>query len=270
MTNKALEINHSLTINSNMDELAQKIKSDIKEKYDLVVTEETVTSTKKLMADINKEKAEFKTTYKNFKTEVMKPFEPLEAKAKEIEKYYDEARSVLETQVKSFEAEKLERAKLVCTAYATVMCKEKGIDVEAVTISDLFLKLGSTNAQGNLSSTAKNEIDTRIQAVENAVLRARIEAEEIAKKEREIAENARLEAEEKFKQREIQLLAKAEIDKQNAVNAVIKEQSKPVEVFIEETAPIKEFVLFVTTTEMQFSLLSDFMIKNRIEYKEVK
>jgi len=268
--NDVLKINHNLTINSNMDDLALKIKSDIKEKYDVVVTEDNVQSTKKLMADINKEKAEFKTTYKNFKTEVLKPFTPLDSKAKEIETYYDEARTVLETQVKSFEEKKLEQSKLVCTAYATVMCKEKGIDIEAITISDLFLKLGSVTPQGNLSGTAKNEIDMRIQAVENATLKARIEAEEIAKREREIAEQARIEAEEKFKQREVELLAKAEIDKQKAVDAVIKEQSKPVEVFIEETAPIKEFVLFVTTTEMQFSMLSDFMIKNSIEYKEVK
>jgi len=265
-----LIINHKIDITSNMDELAQKIKSDIKEKYDLVVTEETVKSTKKLMADINKEKADFKTTYKNFKTEVLKPLSPLDNKAKEIETYYDKAREVLETQVKSFEAKKLEQAKLVCTAYATVECNNRGIDVGTITILDLFQKLGSITEQGNLSNTAKNEIDTRIQAVENAILRARIEAEELAKRDREIAENARLEAEEKFKQREIEILAKAEIDKQKAVNAVIKEQLKPVEVFIEETAPIKEFCLFITTTEVQFALLSDFMIKNKIEYKEVK
>ena len=41
---------------NNMDELAVAIKQEIAEKYDIIVTEDTVSDSKKLMAEINKQK----------------------------------------------------------------------------------------------------------------------------------------------------------------------------------------------------------------------
>ena len=38
---------------NNMDELAVTIKKEIAEKYDIIVTEDTVADSKKLMAEIN-------------------------------------------------------------------------------------------------------------------------------------------------------------------------------------------------------------------------
>lgn len=218
-----LIINHKLDIKSNMDSLAIKIKDDIKEKYDIVVTEDTVTESKKLMAEINKDKDNFKATYKSFKQKVFEPFESLDKKAKEIETYYTDARTAVEQQVKKFEAKKLEQAKEVCVDYLLKQTESKGIDFQAININDLFTQLGSVTASGNISTKAKNEIDTRIQKVENEILKAKLEAEEKAKRDREIAEKAKLEAEERARIREAEIIAKAERDKAEAVERAKQE-----------------------------------------------
>lgn len=218
-----LTINHSLDISSNMEQLAIKIKDDIKEKYDIVVTEDTVTESKKLMAEINKDKDNFKETYKSFKQKVFEPFESLDKKAKEIETYYTDARTAVEQQVKKFEAKKLKQAKEACVAYLLKQTEQKGIDFQAININDLFTQLGSVTASGNISTKAKNEIDTRIQKVENEILKAKLEAEEKAKRDREIAEKAKLEAEERARIREAEIIAKAERDKAEAVERAKQE-----------------------------------------------
>lgn len=298
-TNTKLIITHKLDIQSNMEELATKIQTDIKEKYSLTVTDETVTDTKKVMAEINKEKDEFKKKYKEFKNLVLEPFAPLDTKAKEIEGYFDTARTALDAQVKKFEEVKREQAKTACTEYTKEQCELKGINFEAITISDLFNKLGSVTEKGNISGTAKKEIDQRIAIVENEVLKAKLEAEEKAKRDREIAETARLEAEEKAKQREIGLLAQAEIDKQEAVRVAIQEtkENKPTteeneQIFVEKvieksetikqaiepadyfvnpkTQETKEITFKVTATQYQLELLSDFLSDNEIEFEQIK
>lgn len=270
-----LVINHKLDISSNMDVLATQIQADIEHKYNLVVTEDSVADTKKLMSEINKEKDDFKKKYKEFKNAVLEPFTPLDTKAKEIEKYYEEAREALDKQVKAFEETKREQAKIACISYTKEQCEIKDINFEAITILDLFTKLGSITTTGAISGTAKKEIDQRIAVVENEILKAKLEAEEKAKRDREIAENARLEAEEKAKQREIQLLANAEIEKQKAVQEALA--TKPVEEIkpqIEVEQPeiitdelVKEIKFSVTVTKQQLDLINRFLVDNNIKFK---
>ena len=217
-----LVINHELKINSNMEQLALQLKQDIEEKYNLIVTDDSVSDTKKLMAQINKDKTDFKNTFKSFKEKVFEPFKNLDEKAKEIEGYFDAARTALDNQVKKFEAGKLAKAKEVCLEYAMAECEAKGIDFEAVTISDLFNQLGSVTATGNISGKAKNEIDNRIALIENQILKARLEAEEKLKRDREIAEAAKQKAEEEARKREDELIAKMEREKQEAVEKAKK------------------------------------------------
>ena len=237
-----LEISHKLDISSNMEQLAISIKKDIDEKYNLVVTEDSVAETKKLMAEINKEKTEFKTTYKGFKDKVLEPLTALDKKAKEIEGYFDDARTALKNQVDKYEATKLEQAKKVCIEYTMQQCEEKNINFDSIVISDLFTKLGSLTTAGNISGTAKAEIDTRIQKVENEILKAKLEAEEKAKRDREIAEKARLEAENRAREREAELLLKAEREKNEAVEQAKQEVRQEVKPVINEnlTTPFDE------------------------------
>ena len=213
---------------NNMDELAVAIKQEIAEKYDIIVTEDTVSDSKKLMAEINKQKDGFKKTYKEFKEKLLAPISPLDAKAKEIEICYEQARAAVESQVKKFEAGRLAKAKEVCEAYRDEVCIAKGIATTAITITDLCGLLGSVTSTDRISSSAKEKIDARVQAVEIEMLKAKAAAEEKAKRDREIAEAATKAAEERAKQREIELLANAEREKAAAVEAAKMEAKAPI------------------------------------------
>ena len=213
---------------NNMDELAIAIKQEIAEKYDIIVTEDTVSDSKKLMAEINKQKDGFKKTYKEFKEKLLAPISPLDAKAKEIEICYEQARAAVESQVKKFEAGRLAKAKEVCEAYRDEVCIAKGIATTAITITDLCGLLGSVTSTDRISSSAKEKIDARVQAVEIEMLKAKAAAEEKAKRDREIAEAATKAAEERAKQREIELLANAEREKAAAVEAAKAEAKTPI------------------------------------------
>lgn len=210
-----LLVTHKLDISSNMEELARSLKQDIQNKYDIIVTEDSLPETKKLMAEINKCKDEFKKKYKDFKNEVLAPLVHLDITAKEIECYFDDARSALDNQVKNFEKGKLEAIKSIVEKYRDDACLTANITPESITITDLVI-LSAVNANSKGYSIAKktsDTIDQRIQAVELQIAKAKLEAEEKAKRDREIAENARKEAEERARVREAELLAKAEREK---------------------------------------------------------
>ena len=154
--------------------------------------------------------------------------EKLDAKAKEIETCYEQARAAVEAQVRKFEAGKLAKAKEVCEAYRDEVCAAKGIATAAITITDLCGLLGSVTSTDKISSSAKEKIDARVQAVEIEMLKAKAAAEEKAKRDREIAEAATKAAEERAKQREIELLANAEREKAAAVEAAKAEAKTPI------------------------------------------
>ena len=239
-----LVVAHKLDISSNMEELAENIKKDIQNKYDIIVTEDSLPETKKLMAEVNKDKNAFKEKYKEFKDEVLAPLVPLDVKAKEIEGYFDNARLALDNQVKNFEKGKLEAIKVIVEKYRDDACLTANITPESIIVTDLvILSAVNVNSKGySIAKKVSDTIDQRIQFVENQILKAKLEAEEKAKRDREIAENARREAEERARVREAELLAKAERDKAEAVERA-RQEVKQVPPTIAENAqvePIKE------------------------------
>ena len=238
-----LVVAHTLDISSNMEELAENIKKDIQNKYDIIVTEDSLPETKKLMAEVNKEKDEFKKKYKEFKNEVLAPLTPLDAKAKEIEGFYDSARAALDNQVKNFEKGKLEAIKAIVEKYRDDACLTANITPESITVNDLvILSAVSTNSKGyTIAKKTSDTIDQRIQAVELQIAKAKLEAEEKAKRDREIAENARREAEERARVREAELLAKAEREKQEALLKAEREKEEAVaKATRADIAPVQE------------------------------
>lgn len=228
---EALVLKHNLKIEDNMDVLEAQIKKDIDERYNIVVTEDSLPDTKKLMAEINNKKDEFKKTYKSFKEAVLAPLVPLDTKAKKIEGYYDDARAALDKQVKNFEAKKLEVIKNLLEMHRDMLCAEREIDPDSVTVADL-VKLTAVNVNKNGYTVAKGTADIigqRIQTVENQILKAKIEAEEKAKRDREIAEKARQEAEAKAEREKQEIIAKAEREKIEAQQKAEREKELAVE-----------------------------------------
>lgn len=267
-----LEVSHKLDISSNMYELAKSIQKDIKEKFDVIVTEDSLPEAKKLMANVNKEKDDFKKKYKEFKNEVLAPLVPLDITAKEIEGYFDTARAALDNQVKNFEKGKLESIKVIVEKYRDDACLDANITTESITITDLVI-LSAVNANSKGYSIAKktsDTIDQRIQAVELQIAKAKLEAEEKAKRDREIAENARKEAEERARVREAELLAKAEREKQEALlkaeQRAEKEKENAVEATKNETLSIlakeekKEYKPQIIDDKRVFTVIATFEV----------
>lgn len=254
-----LAITHKLDITSNMDELAKSLKQDIQKKYDIIVTEDSLPETKKLMAEINKNKDDFKQKYKDFKNEVLAPFIPLDAKAKEIESYFSDARSALDNQVKNFEKGKLETIRLIVEEYKEQACLSSNISPDAIVVADLIILTAvTTNSKGY--TIAKKTIDSiyqRIQAVELQIAKAKLEAEEKARYEREIADKARIEAEERARFREAELLARAEREKQEALIQAEKDKTYAIQKAIEEEKKrntIAEEEKFTTAEETTYNI----------------
>lgn len=267
-----LEVSHKLDISSNMYELAKSIQNDIKEKFDVIVTEDSLPEAKKLMANVNKEKDDFKKKYKEFKNEVLAPLVPLDITAKEIEGYFDTARAALDNQVKNFEKGKLESIKVIVEKYRDDACFDANITPESITVNDLvILSAVNVNSKGyTIAKKTSDTIDQRIQAVELQIAKAKLEAEEKAKRDREIAENARREAEERARVREAELLAKAEREKQEALlkaeQRAEKEKENAVEAAKNETLSIlakeekKEYKPQIIDDKRVFTVIATFEV----------
>ncbi len=204
-----LSVQHSISIASNLDDVQLSIESTIA-KYDVVVTEAIST-----------------------------PIDEFKARQKAIEKLFDDGRAKIEAQVKAFEVQKLADIKACIIAFRDSACTEKDINPNTISIDDL-VKLTAANANKSGYSVSKataESINNRIALVETEILRAKLAAEEKAKREREIAEKARLEAEEKARQREAELLAKAERDKAEAVAQATRQAQQQAPQQIPTEAP---------------------------------
>lgn len=225
-----LIVTHSLSLESNMAQVKESIAQTIA-KYDVVVTEDRLPEAKELMAQFNKDKKQFSEQCKTFLSAISSPIDAFKAQQKEIERMYDEGRAKIEAQVKAFEVQKLADIKACIIAFRDSACTEKDINPNTISIDDL-VKLTAANANKSGYSVSKataESINNRIALVETEILRARLEAEEKAKRDREIADKAREEAEAKARQREAELLAKAEREKMLAVEQAKAQAAAEVE-----------------------------------------
>ena len=96
--------------------------------------------------------------------------------------------------------------------------------------------ISAVTSGSNLSKKTKDAIEARIQLVENEMLKARLEAEERARQDAQVAEKARIETEERLKQAQIQQALefererqRLEIEKQKAVEEALKPKPQAVE-----------------------------------------
>jgi len=196
-----LTVNHKFELVSNMDAVKADIAKTIA-KYDVIIEEDKLPEAKVLMATFNKEKKEFSDTCKEFIKIVSEPITKFKAQQKEIEEMYDDGRSKIANQVKKFEDAKLEAIEDAIKYFLDVECNEKGINPDSVSIKDLVM-ISAVSSGQSLTKKTKDAILSRVQLVENEILKAKIEADEKYRHDMEVAEKARIETEERMKQREI-------------------------------------------------------------------
>ena len=208
-------------IKTNFLDLKKETHRQVK-KHSVKVTDENVPESKKVMANLNKVKAEIIAKYKHHIQICSQPIDQLKQEMKELIEIISEGREEIAKGVAEFEQVKLDSARKILKEYKQELCKEKGISEEAIMVGDL-VKLGAITQNGNLSKVTRETIDSRFQAVENEILKAKLEAEEKAKRDKEIADKAREEEREKSLERERQRATQYEADKQKAVEEARQE-----------------------------------------------
>jgi siroheme synthase (precorrin-2 oxidase/ferrochelatase) len=183
------------------------------------------------MATFNKDKKEFSATCKKFIDTISEPITQFKASQKEIEKMYDDGRAKIADQVTKFEATKLNEIEKLISIYASEACTKRGFTATAISSKDLvMLSAVSTTKSGyTLTKKTTDAIDARIQAVENEILKARLEMEEKAKRDREIADKAREEAEERARQREIEAAIRVKREAEEALQRAERDKLQAVE-----------------------------------------
>lgn len=221
-----LIVKHKFDLVSNMDEVRESIAEEIS-KYDLIIEEDKLPEAKVLMATLNKEKKEFSDTCKEFIKIVSEPIAIFKSQQKEIEALYDNGREKIANQVKKFETTKLIEIEKAILDYLNVECALKNINPDSVPIKDLIMI--SAVSGMNITRKTKDAVLSRIQLIENEILKAKVEAQEKAARDAEIAEKARIETEERMKQREIKQAIEFERQKQEALREAELVKQKTIE-----------------------------------------
>lgn len=147
----------------NFEALEAELKRLIQEKYDIVVTEDSVKDAKNVRAEINKGKKALETAWREKKAELEKPIKDLGEKAKSLFAVCDEAISKIDLQVSQFEAKKRELAVTLCAEYRDQVCEVKKLDPSLIDVSG-FSNLSYVTEKGSLASAGKQAVDNLILA----------------------------------------------------------------------------------------------------------
>lgn len=93
-------------ISTNLDTIASQLKEQMAEYKDYIVTEDSVTADKKVLADLRKLQKSMEDARKSVKKEWEKPYKEFESKYKNALALVEEPISLISSQIKMFEEEK--------------------------------------------------------------------------------------------------------------------------------------------------------------------
>lgn len=99
-------------ITTNLDTIEAEIKEKMAEYKDYVVSEDSIKSDKKVLAELRKTKTELDNARKEVKNAWMMPYEAFEKRCKEVIALVDEPIDLINSQLKLFEEERIEKKKL--------------------------------------------------------------------------------------------------------------------------------------------------------------
>jgi len=157
---KKIEVKHKVSLSSNLIDVEVYIKKYIK-KYDVLIQENELISTKKIMANINKEKKDFSDKCKLILEEVLKPVNDFKIIQIRIEQLFVDSRLQLKSQVDKFEETYLVDIKNTLEQYRDNECKSKGVNKDLLPI-DTYIMLSAVTKTGTLTLKVKSELDVAI------------------------------------------------------------------------------------------------------------
>ncbi|MBR2157344.1 MAG: DUF1351 domain-containing protein [Campylobacter sp.] len=182
--------NQNLT--TNFDEIKAEV-GELVAKYSIEVTDENLAEAKKVMANFNKIKAEIGGKFKEYIADLSRPIDELKSQKKEIEAIIDDGRAKIADEVAKFEVSRLNLAKEKIAEFINAECEKREISPNLINPSE-FVKLTAITANGTLTKQTKTEIEARLNAIENEILKAKQEAEAKRQEAERIANEARLKA----------------------------------------------------------------------------
>ena len=94
-------------ISTNLDAIATELKEQMSEYKDYVVTQDSITADKKVLADLRKLKKSMEDTRKMVKSEWEKPYKDFESRYKEVLALVDEPIEAIDAQLKLFEEDRI-------------------------------------------------------------------------------------------------------------------------------------------------------------------
>jgi len=190
-----LVTSHKIDYKTNLDEVKASIVKET-EKYDVVIDSTKLPEAKKMMAELNTKKAEFNSQCKIFIDIVSEPIVHFKKQQKEITELFDESRSKIKSQVDKYEAGRLIEIKDKIQDYINFECDRRGINLDLIPVEP-FVMLTALTKNGAVSSATKAKIEGRIVPIENQILQEKIKAQEAERLRMEQEETARINAEEK-------------------------------------------------------------------------
>lgn len=148
-------------IDTNYEALKARLSEEM-EKYDIVVTEDTIADAKRSAADINKLKASLAERRKQEVATASEPVKEFDAKFRELEEMCDEARKKIVAQTKKFEEETLVKAQEKVDAEIASLYDELGVR-DGYRAASVKAILSHLTAKGALSAVGKKAAKEAVQ-----------------------------------------------------------------------------------------------------------
>lgn len=148
-------------IDTNYEALKARLSEEM-EKYDIVVTEDTIADAKRSAADINKLKASLAERRKQEVATASEPVKEFDAKFRELEEMCDEARKKIVAQTKKFEEETLVKAQEKVDDEIATLYDEMGVR-DGYRTASVKAILSHLTAKGALSAVGKKAAKEAVQ-----------------------------------------------------------------------------------------------------------
>lgn len=160
-----MKVDYSVTpgqITSNYDSVLLWLGEEL-DRYDVVVTDETVTESRKMCAELNKMRAALKEIRKDAVAKVSQPIKAFEAQMKALDEMCEEGRQRLLQQIEKFDNEKLAVIQIAICELIEFLYVEKGVtgNYQRVDPSQ-WVKLSAVTAKGNLTAAVQAEVAAEV------------------------------------------------------------------------------------------------------------
>ena len=151
-------------LNVNFEELETHLAAEL-EKYEILVTAETLPAAKKLCTELNKTAAEIDTRRKFEVAAVSEPIKHFDTNMKKLVTMCKDGRTLILDQVKKFEDETRKLAFELLEKYRAEMFEKYQVEQEFFRCEfDDLIKLSSVTGKGKLAGSAKKELEMRVLA----------------------------------------------------------------------------------------------------------